>query len=215
MSRQAPRWWKPHNIPLRTETGRAILEAFRGPPLALQVDYAKIEYHLIKQMGFRTMKKDDIVKAPMFSVFGGAAVIVERERFVLLPDEWYLNVIDGGVVADAHVRLEACKRGIELAHSENGEVLVPLPSALEDMEEAEYASRCKDGRGDFLDKADFLDAALAYIMEGGVVAKLPDTMKEEPEEAGNIHWCLYAVARAHAIPTRATEPAPAPIFDET
>lgn len=136
--------------------------------------------------------RDHFMTAPMYTVFRGEALVLMHEH-VLKDEHWYLNPMDGAVVADAAVRLEALRRGIELGYSPEGLVMVPLVG-----EEAP-------------EKADFIDAAIAYLALGGMVVKLPDTIDcELVGKDGSCQWCLYAVIcfkPDHGL----TEPAPPPL----
>lgn len=140
--------------------------------------------------------RDHFMTAPMYTVFRGTALVLMHEH-VLKDEYWYLNGMDGAVVADAAVRLEALRRGIELGYSPEGFVLVPLT----DDESAPEG-------------ADFIDATVAYLAGGGMVVKLPDTLDCEPvDEKGNLQWCLYAVICSKATCGR-TEPAPPPLAED-
>ena len=128
------------------------------------------------------MKKEDFERAEMFTVFTGP---VDEGETIIEEDEWDLFGIDGGTVADAAVREEANRRGIQLAHDIEGFFLEP---------EADHEF-VREG-------ADDHDAALAYITNGGRLVKLPDAM-------GSKYYRLYPVV-AYRPDRHATEPAPPP-----
>jgi len=132
------------------------------------------------------MKKEDFEIMPMFTVFRGPVELDDQD--LLTNDEWDLFGIDGGRVADANVREEANRRGIQLAWNIEGMLMEP-----------EYDHDCAP-KG-----ADDHDAALSYIASGGMLVKPPGTM-------GSKYWRLYPVVLYKPRGTDKTEPAPPP-FD--
>jgi hypothetical protein len=107
--------------------------------------------------------KKDILEAPPFTVFRGPAEVLKK----LEHDQW--DLFSGKLPHDKVVK-KMSELGIRLIRDTDGE-----PLHLEKDDE-------------FCDKGvDDLDAALAYLNNGGLVVKLPDTLD-------STYFRLYAVA---------------------
>lgn len=130
--------------------------------------------------------REALRNAPMFIVFDGNAEEVEEPR---ISHEWDLFGIDGGTMANDEVLAEARKRGICIALNEDGLYMEPEI-------DSEY-----QGRLERL-KATDEDACLAYLRQGGMLAKLPDTMDSQ--------YCRYLVIYRH----RQVDKPPQQIADE-
>ena len=107
--------------------------------------------------------KQDLIDAPMYTVFRGPA-----EDPKMKYDQWDLMT---GNHPTTEVMRQVVQRGIRLIRDASGE---PVHVEKDD----EFCA------GQSLDD---LDAALAYLNNGGMVVKLPDTLTSQ-------HFRLYAVA---------------------
>lgn len=106
--------------------------------------------------------KQDLIDAPMYTVFRGPA-----EDPKMKYDQWDLFT---GYQPDKPVIEEMSKKGIRLIRDIDG-------SPLFLQKDDELSNK----------EHDDLDAALAYLNNGGMVVKLPDTMMSK-------YFRLYAVA---------------------
>ena len=107
--------------------------------------------------------------APMFSAFKGPA----ENR--LTREQWALFRIDGGRTSDEGALEEACKHGLEVSICESTGMFVE-PEFDED-----WRDEIPDG--------DDSDAVLAYLADGGMVAKIPDKL-------GSPYYRFYTIMHA-------------------
>ena len=114
--------------------------------------------------------KQDLEDAPLFTAFRGQA------EAKLTDEQWALFGIDGGRVSNDAVLAEAGKRGLHIACcAQTGMFMEP-----------EFDEDWRDEVPDGCDA----HAVLAYLNEGGMVAKLPDKM-------GEPYHRFYPILQAH------------------